>query len=285
MAIMLARIYEEEDVGPEVRRLYKDVQSAFDLPFVPTLFKVLAGAPEYLRLMWRDLAPVAASREFRSAALALDEVVRSAAIGGGWSFRNQERVLAEQKIALSDMPVLAGVVGVFARELPSLMLFSRLIQRGYSGGQPGRVTSAKQAPALSRLMTLNVASDHDSSLRVWLLYSEIRRRLGTRMVPGVFRALAPFPGYLASGWLESKRLFDDEGFMSARDNLSRRAAMLISGLPVHNHRQIAKNITQEQWREIEQTVDGVANLIPQMALLCAVWRRSFALTLTRSRAA
>jgi hypothetical protein len=285
LAPMLARIYEEEDVGPEIRRLYSDVRSAFDLPFVPTLFKVLAGSPAYLRLMWRDLAPVAASREFQSAVLALDEVVRSAAIGGGWSFRNQERVLAEQKIALSDMPVLAGVVGVFARELPSMMLFSRLIQRGYSGGQPGRVSSAKQAPALCRLMTLHVASDHDSSLRVWLLYSEIRRALGTRNVPGVFRALAPFPGYLASAWLESKRLLGDESFVSARDNLSRRAAMLIAGLPVHDHRQIAKNISQDQWREIEQTVDNFAHLLPEMALLCAVWRRSFALTFTRSKAA
>ncbi|HUO61725.1 MAG TPA: halocarboxylic acid dehydrogenase DehI family protein [Candidatus Acidoferrales bacterium] len=282
---MLARIYEEEDVGPEMRRLYGDVRAAFDLPFVPTLFKVLAGAPDYLKLMWRDVAPVASSREFHSAVLAFDEVVRSAAIGGGWSFRNQERVMAEQKIALSDMPVLAGVVGVFARELPSIVLFSRLIQRGYGGGQPGRVSSAKQAPALSRLMTLHVSSDHDSSLRVWLLYSEIRRALGTRNVPGVFRALAPFPGYLASAWLEAKRLFDDEGFMTARDNLVRRAAMLISGLPVQDHRQLAKNISQEQWRVIEQTVDSYAHISPQLALLCAVWRRSFALTLTRSKAA
>jgi len=285
LAAMLARIYEEEDVGPEIRRLYNDVRTAFDLPFVPTLFKVLAGSPEYLRLMWRDLAPVAGSREFHTSVFALDEVVRSAAIGGGWSFRNQERVLAEQKIAISDMPVLAGVVGVFARELPSMMLFSRLIQRGYSGGQPGRVSNAKQAPALSRLMTLNVASDHDSSLRVWLLYSEIRRTLATRHVPGVFRALSPFPGYLASAWLETKHLFDDEAFMTARDTMSRRAAMLIAGLPVHDHRRLAGNISNEQWREIEQTVDRFVHLIPQMALLCAVWRRSFALTFTRSKAA
>ena len=37
------RIYEEHEVGPELKRVYGDVRANFDLPFVPTMFKVLAG--------------------------------------------------------------------------------------------------------------------------------------------------------------------------------------------------------------------------------------------------
>src|ERR1700681_4915564 len=113
----LSRAYEENEVGPELRRIYAELRTNFDLPFVPTLFKNLDAAPPYLKGMWRDLGPVAASREFHAASQALDHFVRAEAIGGAWRLRDQERMLAEQKISTDDMPVLAGVVGIFVRTL------------------------------------------------------------------------------------------------------------------------------------------------------------------------
>jgi hypothetical protein len=62
----LTKTFEDNEVGPEVERFFADIRAGFDLPFVPTPFRVLAGIPEYLRLMWRDMGHVAASREFRS---------------------------------------------------------------------------------------------------------------------------------------------------------------------------------------------------------------------------
>src|SRR5206468_7388560 len=156
--------------------------------------------------MWRDLGPVAASREFHQASTALDEYIRSEAITGGWRFSDQERTLAEQKISTTDMPVLGGVVGVFARTLPRMALFSRLIQIGYSGGQPGRISSGKPYPALSRLISLHVPAEKEASLRVWLIYADMRRVTGAKHIFSLYRALSPFPAYLQSSWMDSKRL-------------------------------------------------------------------------------
>ncbi len=139
----MTRTFEDNEVGPEVERIFADIRASFDLPFVPAPFRVLAGIPEYLRLMWRDLGHVAASREFRSAAVALQEFIRSEAITGGWRFCDQERVLAGQKISSEDTLVLSGVVGVFNRALPALTLFLRLMQLGYSGGT-GRTGDARK---------------------------------------------------------------------------------------------------------------------------------------------
>lgn len=271
----LNRILEPNEVSPEIRRIYEEVRVAFDLPYVPSVFKVLAGCPDYLKLVWRDLAPVASSREFLTSATAMEEFIRSQAISGAWRLGDQERLLANQKISTADMPVLAGVVGVFARSLPRMLLFSRLLQRGYSGGQRGRVTAGKESPALSRLITLHIPAEREAGLRTWLIYSDMRRTTGANNVVDMFRVLTPFPSYLAAVWQDSKRCMADSGFQRGRDEIARRSIGLTSGLPVRDHRESGKTITPEQWREVEAAVDGYARHVPLYSLLAWVWRRSF----------
>ena len=281
----LTRAFEEEEVSPEIRRIFAEIRTNFDLPFVPTPFKLLAGAPEYLRLVWRDLGHVACSREFRSAASVLQEFIRSEAITAGWRLGNQERTLAEQKISTEDTLVLSGVIGVFNRAYPALTLFLRLMQLGYSGGQSGRVSTAKLSPALSRVVSLNVPNEREAGLRVWLLYAEMKSTTGDKHVPDLFRVISPFPGYLASAWMDMKRLLRDKTFQHARDEVARRTASLVTGMPVREHRESARNLAPERWLEIEEMVDNYVRLLPLYALLSAVWRRSFAIEQGTARAA
>ncbi|MGZ7100029.1 MAG: hypothetical protein ACXVJ8_16265, partial [Candidatus Angelobacter sp.] len=49
----------------------------------------------------------------------------------------------------------------------------------------------------------------------------------------------------------------------------------LAGMPVKDHRAILKDLNPAQWRDIEETVDGFARLLPQFTLLTAVWQRSF----------
>src|SRR6266404_798335 len=262
----LTRAYEEHEVSAEIKRAYAEARIAFDLPFVPTLFKVSAGLPEYLRVMWRDLEPVAASKEFRAASEALEEYLRSLAIRGGWRLRGQEEALAALKFSVSDTETMALVVTTFARALPRMALFARLMQRGYSGGQRGRVSGSRQASAQSRLMTLHIPNERDAALRCWLIYSDIKRTTGAKNVLSAFRVLSPYPSYLASVWLETKRLLSDSAFQRARDEAGKRVLGLLNGLPVRDHRALARGLAPADWREIEETVDGFARLLPQFAL-------------------
>ncbi|PSH04580.1 MAG: hypothetical protein CXZ00_07120 [Acidobacteria bacterium] len=271
----LARAYEENEVGSELRRIYAEIRTNFDLPFVPTVFKNIAAVPPYLKGMWRDLGPVAASREFHAASVALGDFVRAQAVGGGWRLHDQERMLAEQKISTGDMPVLAGVVGIFVRTLPSLLIFVRLMQCGYHGGQKGRVSAGKQAPALSRLITLHVPNERDASLRAWLIYADIRRTTKSKTVMSLYRALSPFPSYLASAWGDSKSVLADKNFQRASEEISQRAGVLLHGIPVRDHQEILKELSPTQAREIRETVDECVAALPTLSLLTAVWRRSF----------
>ncbi len=271
----LSRLYEENELAPELRRIYHDVRQSFDLPFVPSLFKASAGVPEDLKGLWHDLGPVVRSREFQTAGLALEEFTRSLAVSDGWHFADQQHLLLEQKFSPDDIEQFAALVAIFVRSLPRMLLFARLAQRGYSGGQPGRVTSAKQAAALSRLVTLHVPNERDAGLRVWLIYNDIRKTTGAAHVMSLLRVISPFPGYLASVWMEAKKIMREKQFAAACDAISRRAVGLLNGLPVRDHRALGKRINAEQWKQIEETVDGFVRLLPQFAMLSAVWQRSF----------
>lgn len=272
----LARAFEEHEVGPDLRRIYQEARTALDLPFTPTLFKVCAGAPEYLKLMWADLGPVARSKEFHSAAKALGELVRSDAAQGGWRFGDQTRALAGERFSRPDIQVLAEVPPIFTRTLCQMALFSRLMQRGYSGGQRGRVGDCKQAAAMSRLFRLQIPNEKDAGLRTWLLYADIKRTTGSKHVLSLFRLLSHFPGYLAATWMDAKKVMSDPAFQRAKEDVAKRTLSLLNGLPVRDHRAAAgRRISHAEWRDIEETVDGFARATPQFALMCAVWQRSF----------
>jgi len=269
------RAYEEHEVSPELKRIYADIRSSFDLPFVPTIFKLMAVSPDYLKAMWDDLGPVARSSEFRSASTALDEYVRSLAIRGGWRFNDQQKILASQKFSQSDVETLGAVISTFTRGLPKMILFTRLMQRGYSGGQTGRVSQSKLPAALSRLITLQVPNEKEAGMRVWLMYADFKRTTGARTVPSVLRVLSPFPGYMASVWVDMKKAMSDGAFQRSREDVSKRSLGLLVGLPVRDHRSLARRVEPAAWRDIEETVDGFVRSLPQLSLTIAVWLRSY----------
>jgi hypothetical protein len=271
----LTRAYEEHEVPPEIRRMYASIRAGFDLPFVPTIFKLAAGMPQYLKAVWKDLESVACSREFEAASRALLETAHSTAVSGGWTFSDQPAVLAADKFSNDDIRLIGGIVGLFARASAQAGLFARLMQRGYSGGQKGRVTSSKQVSALAQMVRVHIPNEREAGLRVWLIYADIKKTTRAKNVLGIYRALSPFPSYLASAWLDSKRLLADPSFVSAHEDLNRRARASLTGLPVKDHRSALKDLNPAQWQEIEETVDGFARLLPPFVLLTAVWQRSF----------
>ncbi|HEX2329382.1 MAG TPA: halocarboxylic acid dehydrogenase DehI family protein [Candidatus Angelobacter sp.] len=269
------RAFEEHEVPPELRRLYGDVRNCLDLPFVPTLFKLISSSPQYFKLMWKDLSPVASSREFQAAVQAFQEIAHSTAVSGGWTFSDQPQVLASDKFSNADIRVIGGIIGLFARAAVQMSLFARLMQRGYSGGQKGRVTQSRTVSALSQMVEVHIPNEREAGLRVWLIYSDIKRTTGAKNVMSLYRVLSPYPAYLASAWLDSKKLLADPAFIEAREDLNRRARALLTGLPVKDHHAVLKDVDPAQWREIEDTVDSFARVLPQFVLLTAVWQRAF----------
>jgi hypothetical protein len=122
---------------------------------------------------------------------------------------------------------------------------------------------------------VHVPNERAAGLRVWLIYSDIKRTTGAKSVLSLYRVLSPFPSYLNSAWIDSKRVLTDSAFIEARAEMNRRARALLTSFPVKDHRAQLKEVDAKQWQEIEETVDGFARLLPQFVLLTAIWQRSF----------
>ncbi|MBV9088140.1 MAG: hypothetical protein JOY79_11690, partial [Acidobacteriaceae bacterium] len=192
-----------------------------------------------------------------------------------WSFSDQRKILSAQKFNVADVETLSFVPPIFTRMLCQMALFTRLMQRGYAGGQRGRISEAREAAALSRIVSLKIPNEREAGLRVWLIYSDIKKTTATRNVASMFRVLSPFPGYLAATWLDSKKILTQPSFHAAREQIAKRTVSLLVGMPVKDHRAGTKQLTPSNWRDIEETVDSFARLIPQLLLLSEVWHRSF----------
>src|SRR5258708_12616262 len=149
------RAWEENDVSRDIKRIFMDARSALNLPYVPTLFKVLANSPEYLKVAWNDLAPVVRSKEFHAASLALEEYIYSVVVAAGWRFNEQRRELQDQRFCTEDIIFIADALAIFAHGLPQTLLIARLLQVGYSGGQRGRISHTKQNTMIPQPLQLH----------------------------------------------------------------------------------------------------------------------------------
>jgi hypothetical protein len=268
------RAWEENDVSRDIKRVFMDARSALNLPYVPTLFKVLANSPDYLKVAWDDLAPVVRSKEFHAAGLALEEYIYSMVVAGGWRFNEQRRELHDQRFSTEDTIFIADALAIFAHGLPQMLLLAQLLQAGYSGGQRGRISHAKQTSMIAQALKIHIPNEREAGLRSWLIYNDIKKTTGSRSVLSVLRFISPYPGYLASVWMDWKKTLKNPSVQRAKEEVSRRSAGLITGLPVGDHRASGK-IKPEHWREIEETVDGYVRMLPLFALVTAVWRKSF----------
>ena len=162
----------------------------------------------------------------------------------------------------------------------------RFCSRGFPEDRPDTSPKAVKPRRWRASSPCHIPAESQAGLRVWLVYADIRRTLGVKTVHSMFRLLAPFPAYLATVWLDSKRLIADSEFARARNEVARRALALLSGTPSGTSAPGQQSLRPQQWREIEETVDAFARLSPQILLLaavrersspaCAVWRREFA---------
>ena len=116
-----------------------------------------------------------------------------------------------------------------------------------------------------------------------------RRATGNSSIAGLKPASARLPQVEGSPatWMLS---LIDKGMPSSGERGSPRAKRAslyscVTGIPVHDHRKLARQISAEQWSEIEETVDSCVRILPLYALLTATWRRSFAIEQAVVRAA
>src|SRR5205823_7395434 len=138
--------------------------------------------------------------------------------------------LQDQHFSREDTVFVADAVSIFAHGLPQILLLSRLMQCGYSGGQTGRTNYSKQSSMIAQALKIHIPNEREAGLRSWLIYNDIKKTMGTKSVLSVLRFISPYPGYLTSVWLDWKKTLKNPTVHRAQEEVGRRSAGLITGL-------------------------------------------------------
>lgn len=192
---MLAELSEQEATG-ELSRIYKEIRETCAVPYVSTLQRHMATRPGWLEWTWAAARPV---------------FLDGSAPAAAWAAAAQSGAQPLPKLSRSALRVLGvdeagersirAVAESFVRVAPTNLMLSGLLRTLLTGQRPpGTVSTApgRHSPpeALSPLPSLVDARDLTEDVR------DVLMQFGTDIdgrpfVPGLYRMLAHWPGYLA----------------------------------------------------------------------------------------
>lgn len=191
---MLAELRERDAAG-EVAAIYEEIRRLWAVPYVSSLQRHLATRPGWLEWTWATLAPAFVSGTAQVAAWgAADNLIvpRLAPIS-----RHALRVWG---VTADGEAAIRATCASFVRVSPVNLMLSGMLRRLLRGDQPGGAASAPSAwtppPPLGPLPALVDLAALSSDEQAVLI------TLGTMVgkqpfVPGLYRMLASWPGFLA----------------------------------------------------------------------------------------
>ena len=109
----------EEDAKGKVAEIFADIKKTKNIPFVPTLWRVLATNPDHLDLVWSRLKalmhPDAAGRQSKLDATTREIIALAVSATNGCSYCVNSHTAALQKLGLSTEALgeVIAIVGLF----------------------------------------------------------------------------------------------------------------------------------------------------------------------------
>jgi hypothetical protein len=193
----------------DVRELFREIQDALGIPWVPAPFQVYGTNPPLLALFWSRLAPVASTQGFLESAMML--------------LKEGGREVARWEMEPFALPRRTQDRGALAKTLDALLfgnaqlmlvqtVLSGLLREEAVGRQAeGDAGLSRPQPGPFRrhpLATLNPEEAPEESKR---LLADIRQGLGLKALPVDYTVLARWPEFLGPLWraIQASRAHDE----------------------------------------------------------------------------
>lgn len=191
---MLAELRERDATG-EIARIYGEIRRLWGVPYVSSLQRHLATRPGWLEWTWAALGPAFTSGTAHAAAGRAAQAVTLPRLPP-----LSADALAVWGVDESGQAAIAAACASFVRVAPVNLVFAGLLRRLLAGERPagGAANPARFTPpapigALPALADLEGLPPAQRALLVSLGTTTA----GEVFVPGLYRMLAGWPGYLA----------------------------------------------------------------------------------------
>ena len=192
----LREIVETEATG-DVALVYEEIRRTYAVPYVSSLFRHLATYPGLLPWAWRILRPALVSGAAQHLAWRRVDVTELPPLR-----RLSREALADLGVDAASLPAIRTVCESFARVSPINLVvaacLARLLGEGQSGAESAAVTlEPTDLPApLPAMAGMVPAAEMTPETRVVLATFETELA-GEAFVPGLWRILAHWPGFLS----------------------------------------------------------------------------------------
>ncbi|MFM9942855.1 MAG: hypothetical protein ACKVP7_25550 [Hyphomicrobiaceae bacterium] len=192
---MLAEIGEDEATG-EIAAIFAEVRELWGVPYVSAIQRHLATRPGVLEWAWEAVAPA-----FRSGAAQMAGERAAAGVNLPPLPAIPRDALGVWGVDTHGLATIRAIADGFVRVAPTNMMFAGLVKALLAGAAPGGATSpasgrwAKPAP-LPAPPAMLAPEKLDAATRGTLMQFATPSD-GKPFVPGLYRMLAHWPGYLA----------------------------------------------------------------------------------------
>ena len=213
---MLAELRERDATG-EIARIYDEIRRLWAVPYVSSLQRHLATRPGWLEWTWAALGPAFAGGAAQTAAWRAAErlsVPRLAPLS--------RDALAVWGVDAAGEAAIGAACASFVRVSPVNLVLSSLLRRLLTGqrpaGAPGAAPRWTPPPSLGPLPPLADPAALPPASRA-VLESLGTTVAGQVFIPGLYRMLASWPGYLAHVATVLRPHLDDPASLAAGQRL------------------------------------------------------------------
>jgi hypothetical protein len=228
---LVSRVHDvdEDELTPQVRKIFEDLRSTLRVPLVNYLFRALARYPAFLEEAWFHVRPHLRTRAFELEAdrLRAEALLEPVPEGSG--------LLAA---AEDDLPQLRSFTETIYYVLPKLLLIASALEACLpretdeappEGGAEGFHGGAGLLPlgVAEGTVALPMVSPGEAPEEVRGVFEEIKRRHHHPGVATYYRALGNWPRFLSQVWSEVKPIVDSPPFLERRQRLIAHAERVV----------------------------------------------------------
>jgi len=267
------RQVSEHEAHGEVERVLYEMKQTLRVTGLDVTVRTWAGFERFLVGMWEAMGPNTETRAFESAA---DEV-RARAVEAA---ERLGRLGAWDAVVLGESQRyhVRGALELYHYLNPKMLVFTSAVKLALQDepvGAPQPLGSAERiargAPA--RMMAMEWVAERPDDARLRGLFNDIQETVGPPSLPGEFRGLALWPGYLEAAWERLKPRMRTEEWAHVCDALLETSRRLARRLPydvalskerlevLHEDAELIQRVTvQCEWR-LPVLVLGMATLV------------------------
>lgn len=235
---LLARLPEvmPDEADPYVRLIYEDIRNTLRVPFVNTIFRVLANYPTYLSFVWSQLGPYLRKRSMEHAA---DELRTGNTLGP--LLEEVGAPAPPDWAALGDLERIRPFTDAMHYVAPKLLLvataFDDELLDHDASDTDARADQGAGVPLgwipigpAQGTVSLPLIAPHEAPGQIQTLFEAIARRHGHPLVATYYRALANWPQFLRVVWDYLEPIVGSAAYARHKEDVIDRALQVVRRL-------------------------------------------------------